>query len=173
MGGMATEAAVAGDGQEYAVHSGGQDLLVSWHPPAAAPDGRRHGAEGVCVDGAGQVVLVSPDGVGWTFPAGRPEDAETWEETLRREVREEACATIVRARLLGFSRGACIAGPEQGPGPGALDLAGRGRACRVGPQFEMSHRRVVAPTDLSEVLALGTHPFAPIVRRTLREADLT
>lgn len=41
------------------------------------------------------------------------------------------------------------------------------------PRFEMSHRRVVAPTVVPRELALVSHPFAPIVRRTLKEADLT
>ena len=102
---------VAADRQECEVHAGGQDLLVSWHPPDAAPAGTRHGAEGVCVSG-GEVVLVSPDGRGWSFPAGRPEAEESWEEPLLREVREEACATVIQARLLGFSRGVCVVGQK-------------------------------------------------------------
>ena len=162
---------VAADGKEIAVHVGGQDLLVSWHPPVAVPAGRRHGAEGVCVSGGG-VVLVSPDGQGWSFPAGRPEAEESWAETLRREVREEACATVVQARLLGFSRGVCIAGPEKG----LVLVRSIWRAdVELGPwdpYFEIRHRRLVAPADLAAELTLASHPFAPIVRRTLQEAGL-
>jgi ADP-ribose pyrophosphatase YjhB (NUDIX family) len=162
---------VAADGKEIAVHAGGQDLLVSWHPPAAVPAGRRHGAEGVCVSGGG-VVLVSRDGQGWSFPAGRPEAEESWAETLRREVREEACATVVQARLLGFSRGVCIAGRENG----LVLVRSIWRAdVELGPwdpYFEIRHRRLVAPADLAAELTLASHPFAPIVRRTLQEAGL-
>src|SRR5262245_38409554 len=93
--------------------SAGQDWLVSWHPPADVPDGLRHGAAGVCVAGD-QLVLISPDGDQWGFPAGRPEGEETFEETLRREVWEEACARVTAARLLGFARGECVAGHEEG-----------------------------------------------------------
>lgn len=172
-GGSARIACLAADGQEIAVHVGGQDLLVSWHPPATPPDGTAHGAEGVCVTADGRIVLISPDGERWAFPAGRPEDDETWEETLRREMREEACAEVVRARLLGFSRGVCVAGPEQG----LVLVRSIWRAdVELGlwdPQFEIRHRRVVAEVDVARELAITTHPFAPIVRRILHEAGLT
>jgi len=118
-------------------------------------------------------VLVSPDGQGWSFPAGRPEAEESWAETLRREVREEACATVVQARLLGFSRGVCIAGPEKG-----LVLVRSIWRADVelepwDPQFEIRQRRLVPPADLAVELALASHPFAPILRRALQEAGLT
>lgn len=105
---MTVASEVADDGQEIEVHVGGQDLMVSWHPPAAAP-------------------------AGWSFPAGRPEAEESWEETLRREVREAGCATVIQARLLGFSRGVCIARARERTGPRALDLASRCRTRAVGP----------------------------------------
>lgn len=163
---------VAADGLEIAVHVGGQDLLVSWHPPGAVPPGTMHGAEAVCVSGE-EVVLVSTDGESWSLPGGRPEVDETWGETLRREVLEEACATVVHARLLGFSRGVCIAGPESG-----LELVRSIWRADVElgpwePRFEMHHRRLVTPEDLAEDLALTRHPFAPFVRRALREAGVS
>ena len=118
----------------------------------------------------GGVVLVSPDGQVWSLPAGRPEAEESWAETLRREVREEACATVVQARLLGFSRGVCIAGPEKG----LVLVRSIWRAdVELGPwdpYFEIRHRRLVAPADLAAELTPASHPFAPIVRRTLQEA---
>ena len=62
----------------------------------------------MCVAEGGQVVLISADGLTWDLPAGRSEDGETWEETLRREV----CATVVQARLLRFARSRCLSGPQ-------------------------------------------------------------
>jgi NAD(P)-dependent dehydrogenase (short-subunit alcohol dehydrogenase family) len=53
------------------------------------------------------------DGERWGWPGSRPEDDESWEQTLRREVLEEACAAVVGARLLGFCRSARLTGPEQ------------------------------------------------------------
>jgi len=44
------------------VRIGGGELQVSWHPPDRAPDGQRHGAEGICVTASGEVIVVSRDG---------------------------------------------------------------------------------------------------------------
>lgn len=92
------------DGEEIEIETAGQRWMMSWHSPPYAPVGRLHGSAGLCVVGS-DLVLVTTDGVTWDFPAGRPEGDESWEETLRREVLEEACAVVTSARLLGFSRG--------------------------------------------------------------------
>lgn len=105
---------VAADGVQIPVRSGAQQRLVSWHPPPEPPDGTPHGAEGVCVTADGGIIVISPDGVIWDLPAGRPEPGVNWEEVLRREMDEEACATVTGARLLGFTRGQCLTGSERG-----------------------------------------------------------
>src|SRR3954469_3253949 len=97
---------------EFEVRTDGQRWLVSWHSSGDAPDGKPHGSAGICVTDQNEVVLISSDGRAWDFPAGRPEVGEDWEQTLRREVLEEACAVVTRARLLGFSRGRCVEGAE-------------------------------------------------------------
>ena len=49
----------------------------------------------------GDAVIVTEDPTwGWGVPGGRPEGGETPEETLAREVAEEACARVVDAELL-------------------------------------------------------------------------
>jgi ADP-ribose pyrophosphatase YjhB (NUDIX family) len=164
---------VAADGVQIPIRSGGQQWLVSWHPPPEPPDGTPHGAEGVCVTAAGDIVVISPDGTIWDLPAGRPEPGETWEETLRREMDEEACATITGARLLGFTRGQCVTGPERGRvlvrSVWRADVDPRPWEAR----FEIAARRVVAPISVEDALSLGSHPFAAIIRRELAEAALT
>jgi ADP-ribose pyrophosphatase YjhB (NUDIX family) len=164
---------VAADGVPIPVRSGGQRWLVSWHPPPEPADGTPHGAEGVCVTADGGIVVISPDGTIWDVPAGRPEPGENWEETLRREMGEEACATVVAARLLGFTRGQCVAGPERGRvlvrSVWRADVELRPWEAR----FEIADRRVVAPDSVEDALSLGSHPFAVIIRRELAEASLT
>lgn len=164
------DGAVAADGVQIPVWSGGQQWLVSWHPPPEPPDGTPHGAEGVCVTADGDIVVISPDGTIWDLPAGRPEPGESWEQTLRREMDEEACATVIRARLLGFTRGQCGTGPERGlilvRSVWRADVELRPWQAR----FEIADRRVVAPAAVEDALSLGSQPFAPFIRRELQEA---
>lgn len=161
---------VARDGEPVQIRSDGQDWVVSWHPPPDPPDGIPHGAEGVCVTPSGDVVLISSDGSAWDLPGGRPEAGETWEDTLRREMLEEACAVVTGARLLGFNRGECVAGHEQG----RVIVRSTWRADvdlqPWAPQFEIPHRRVVTPADAWA--NFDGHPFGAFVRRELLEAGL-
>ena len=161
----------AQDGEEIVIRANGQEWIASWHPPFAPPDGTPHGASAVCVTRNGRIVLISPDGQSWGLPGGRPEQGETWEATMRREVLEEACATVTHARLLGFSRGTCIAGPEQG----LVLVRSLWRAdielAPWNPLFEIPHRRVFPESDVWNLLvAAHTDGSAPILIRAFHEA---
>lgn len=160
------------DGDELLAHSNGQEWIITWHVPGVAPGGKPHGSAGICVTPEGSVVLISADGTRWDLPACRPEGSEDWEETLRREMLEEACAMVRTARLLGFSRGHCIRGPEEG-----LVLVRAIWRADVElhpwePRFEISHRRVVPVADLLSHLAVDAEDFLPMWRRALIEAGL-
>jgi 8-oxo-dGTP pyrophosphatase MutT (NUDIX family) len=160
------------DARQIAVHVGDDEILVSWHAPNMPPEGEAHGAEGICVTDTADVVVISRDGRRWELPAGRPERGETWERTLRREVREEACATVVRARLLGFSRGEYVAGRQSG----TVLVRSIWRADVTvdpwDPRHEIPFRRVVPAAEIEGALDIARHPFAPIVHRALREAGV-
>jgi ADP-ribose pyrophosphatase YjhB (NUDIX family) len=130
---------------DFAAHIGGQEWRVAWHPPPDPPPGTRHGAEAICVSGD-QVVLVSRDGERWSLPAGRPEPHEDWLDTLRREVREEACAEVTTAGLLGFTRGVCVRGPQEGLVLVRSHWRAEVQLHAWRPHFEMTHRRLV-PSD--------------------------
>lgn len=133
------------DGEEITITSRGHTWKVAWYPPSAVPEGVHHGAAGLCLTTDQQLILISPDGDSWDLPAGRPEGKESWEQTLYREVREEACATVICARLLGFTGGYRI---DLGP-PGDRLL----RAVYLAqvelqpwePKFEIKHRKLVMP----------------------------
>ena len=161
------------DGEEVAFRSNEQEWRVSWHPPGAPPAGRNHGSVGICATRSGEIVLISRDGVHWDFPAGRPEPGETWEETLRREVLEEACARVERARLLGFSRGRCVRGPQEGE----LLVRAFWRADVAldawEPEMEISDRRLVPAGSAFTELATeaGRLPLR-VYSRALAEAGV-
>ena len=86
---------IASDFEEVPVPANGGDWRMAWHPPGRRPGRvKPHGANAFCVTGRRRnVVLVSTDGSRWGWPGGRPEPGESWEDTLRREMLEEACAT--------------------------------------------------------------------------------
>jgi len=93
---------------------GGRRALFSLlESPRTMPDHEVSRSEAITMTAEGQVVAV---GEGeppiWGLPGGRREPGETLEETLRREVAEEACATVVEHRLLGYQRFAYLSGDE-------------------------------------------------------------
>lgn len=162
-------AVVAGDGEEFVHHAGGQDWIMSWHPPQLPPpSGTPHGSEAVCVTVDGHVVLVSENSTSWVLPGGRPEAGEDWRATLDREVLEEACARVEEAELLGFGRGRCTRGPEEG----LVLVRSLWRAAVSlepwNPRHEIRHRLLVPPSvALSRITPQSPRP---IYRRLFREA---
>ena len=162
---------VSRDGEELAVRSNGGDWLTSWHAPADVPSGLPHGANAFCVTADGGVVLISIDGVRWGWPGGRPEGGESWEQTLRREILEEACAIVSDARLLGFCRGVCLSGPEKGLVLVRSIWRAEVELMPWEPRFEILHRRVVSATELPSHLWMEKG-FEPIYCRALQEAGL-
>lgn len=159
---------LAEDGFEFAVTSDGQDWLVAWHPPPDPPPGTPHGSAAVCVV-ADQVVLVSSDGRLWGLPGGRPEHDETWTDTLRREVREEACATVTACRLLGFSRGECVRGHEAGLVLVRAFWRAEVKLDPWEPGFEMVGRRLV-PAGQALASMWIQDGLDPMYRRIFTEA---
>ncbi len=148
-----------------------QEWTLTWHMPDSLPSGRPHGSAGICVTQEGSVVLISADRDHWDLPAGRPEGSENWEDTLRREMREEACAIVQAARLLGFSRGCCIKGRQK-----RLVLVRAIWRADVElqpwePQFEVRHRREVPATDVLSHVTVNDG-YLPTYRQALIEAGL-
>ena len=81
--------------------SGTRGIVVPHEGERPPPDGTPASAGAVCVTADGDCLLVTEDPEwGWHVPGGRPEGDETPERTLAREVREEACATVVDCELL-------------------------------------------------------------------------
>lgn len=159
------------DGEEVAAWGNDQEWRVSWHLPLAPPEGTPHGASGVCVTGDGKIVLISRDGKLWGLPGGRTEGTETWEECLRREMHEEACATVVGAKLLGFSRSVCIAGTEKDLVLVRSFWRAEVELAPWQPQFEIPFRAVFAVADVWDILATShTDGSAPILIRVFHEA---
>lgn len=163
---------IARDGEDLRVCSNGDDWSIAWHAPIAAPAGKVHGANAFCVTRDGGVVLISSDGERWGWPGGRPEGDESWEQTLRREILEETCATVGDARLLGFCRSVCLNGPEEGLVMVRSIWRAEVDLMSWEPRFEIAHRRIVPAAELMSHLWMESG-FEPIYHRALVEAKLT
>ncbi len=166
---MSQEHEIARDAVPVPVQHDGIDYLFSWHPPEHTPDGQRYGSSGLCLTDDGMMIAVSPDGEAWWPPGGRPEDGEDWHATLVREVREEACATVDSATLLGFVRGEAITGPRKGRTLVRSYWFARVQLHEWNPSYEILHRRVVDPDEILRVLDMRWGEL-PISRRWLAEA---
>lgn len=156
------------DEQELEIENAGQRWLVSWHSPAKTPEGRPHGSAGLCVSG-NDLVLVTADGVALDFPAGRPEGDESWEDTLRREMMEEACAVVTDARLLGFTRSYCVVGSEKGLVLVRSIWLAQVQLLDWEPKLEIRERRCV-PKE--RVLSQLWRDYVPVWAWAMREAGL-
>lgn len=169
LNGMQGDVTIAKDGVQFLHHSRGQDWLQSWHPADVPPDGKNHGAAGVCVTPEGHLILVTENGKDWDLPAGRPEPGEDWRQTLDREMLEETCCRVQDATLLGFARGVCIRGHEQG----LVLVRSLWRAEVVlgdwDPKFEIVGRQVLPPSDAMPMLG---HWTPEILRRLFHEAGM-
>ena len=156
--------------EAFQVETGGQDVLATWFPAHDVPEGQRHGSAGICVTDNGEIVLITQDGKSWGFPGGRPEGSESWEETLRREVREEACAEVTDAKLLGFSRGECIRGHEKGLVLVRSLWLAKVQVHRWVPEPETLARKLVPPDRVLSEMAPDV--FGPLHHRALIVAGL-
>jgi 8-oxo-dGTP pyrophosphatase MutT (NUDIX family) len=127
-------------------------------PPA---DGVPASAGAVCVTADGDAVVVTEDPkYGWGCPGGRPEGDETPEETLAREVLEEACARVVESELLvthelhELDDDRAVVGHRWSPGFWA-----RVELDEWAPTFEKEHRRVVPLAQVNDLLRWEAPPF--------------
>lgn len=163
---------LAEDGVEMPVVSNGGDWLIAWHRAGDVPGGVPHGASAFCVsDGADAIVLISPDGERWGWPGGRPESGETWEDVLRREIREETCSEVITAELLGFVRARCTSGPEADKTLVRSIWRATVRVEPWQPRHEVPHRAVVPLADLPARLWMEDG-FEPVYARAAHEAKL-
>lgn len=87
---------------------------VSLHAPDNRPHGPSNGAEAICmIDDATTVVIRQASG-GLNTPGGPPVDGESGENTMIREVLEQACCEVLSWQLMAFARSECVNGPETG-----------------------------------------------------------
>jgi hypothetical protein len=96
-----------------------------------------------------------------------PEGNENWEQTLRREVLEEACAVVTDACLLGYTCGRCVEGPAKGPIMVRSIWLARVTLDEWLPRFEIRHRKLV-PFD--QCISVVLPEYDRLWRRVFHDA---
>ena len=139
-------------------HADGRSYEVTWcHAGNVPPREQITQVSAICFTLDVQIVMVSADGEHWGIPGGHPEDGESCEDALKREVLEESCCEVETSHLLGWQH--------------VRDLADSSvhyqmrYCCRVNvrpfrPEYEIRYRRLVASSDFLSVLEYGDSAIA-------------
>jgi len=143
-------------------HTGGRRYRIAWFdPPFRPPLEATTQALGVCFTGDRRIVLVTWDDEHWSLPGGSLEAGETVEQALVREVREEACARVVRQRYIGCQR---VEELDDGlPAYYQTRFWARVELDEFRPDHEMSDRRLVAPEEFRSTLFWGAEVTAGLI----------
>jgi 8-oxo-dGTP pyrophosphatase MutT (NUDIX family) len=143
---------------------GGRPWTASWFDPPFRPEPPDcNQAYGLCFTARGRIVLVRDRADYWNLPGGGVEEGESLEDTLRREVREEACAEVVSCQYIGCQRVDDLENPA-----GSLRYYQSRFWARVellpwAPRHEIVERRLVSPDEFLSTLAWGAAPTARII----------
>ena len=98
----------------HTLTDGSSTWKVSLHTPDDCPEGKPHGSEAICMIDNDQTVIVKNTSGRLNTPGGHPEPGESSEQTMIREVREEAVAEVTTWQLLAYARSECVAGAREG-----------------------------------------------------------
>jgi ADP-ribose pyrophosphatase YjhB (NUDIX family) len=150
----------------------GARYRVSWFdPPFRPPPANTTQALGLCFTHDAQIVLVTWNDVDWTLPGGTIEPGETLEQTLAREVWEEACARVRACAYIGCQRVEHL--DDDRPTYYQTRFWARVELEPFVAAHEMTARRLVTPGEFRDTLFWGRERTAALIlERGLRiQAD--
>lgn len=142
-------------------HWDGRSLAVTWDDTPTQPQlSRISQASGICFTESGQIVLVRSGNGAWTLPGGHPENGESIDQALVREVREEACAVVERYEYLGAQ---VVEDPSEAVPYAQTRWWARVRLLPFEPKHETVERCLVAPEEFVGALNWKTALIAQAI----------
>jgi hypothetical protein len=143
----------------------GEKYILEWLPaPFIPPRELTIQSGGICFTENQKIILVN-DGKQWSIPGGRPEENESLEQALVREIAEEACAEVVEYQYIG-----CIKTSELYPElyrnmPVFYKARywARVKINTFNPQFETIERIEVLPQNFENMLGWNAKKTAKAV----------
>ncbi|MFA6525803.1 MAG: NUDIX domain-containing protein [Candidatus Buchananbacteria bacterium] len=132
----------------------GRDLTLTWQEAENIPVGKNISqVSAFCLDNEDKVLIIK-NKHGWGLPGGHPESGETLEESLKREIMEEADCSIKDFKLIGYVE---VNDPNNDSIEGReyFQLRFFCRLSDIGEfraEFETSERNFVSPAELPEYI---------------------
>ena len=135
-------------------------VKLEWCPRALPRELPVTQVYGLCFNQRGEILLTFDQG-SYGLPGGKPEDGETREETLIREVLEEIQCEIESLEYIGYQH--VTGDPDKFSGASHAQLRYACRITKLLPQmFDMAtgrfiDRRFASPTDAAALLGWGVN----------------
>jgi ADP-ribose pyrophosphatase YjhB (NUDIX family) len=130
----------------------GRNLTLTWQETGEIPTNLNISqVSAFCLNDNNEILIIK-NKHGWGLPGGHPESGETIEESLRREIKEEADCSIKNFKLIGYVE---AADPQNDSVEGKKYVQLR-FLCRLDKiaefraEFETSERQFVLPKQLPE-----------------------
>ncbi len=114
----------------------------------------------VCFTPDDQIVMISSDGKTWNIPGGHPENDESLDDALKREILEESCCEVIKHSLMGWQH---VRDLQDDSVHYQMRYSCRVRVQPFTQKYEIAHRKLVSPNQFLQTLEYGHSPIAKVL----------